>query len=266
MIRLFTDMIGRTIQLDHPPMRIVSLVPSQTELLYDLGLSDEVAGITKFCVHPHDWFRHKRRVGGTKQVDLELVRSLRPDLILANKEENEREQIEQLAASCPMWVSDIKTLADAFVMIRNIGVMTGMMNNAMAIEKDIKAGFAELTKSRLPLKVLYLIWRGPYMAAGGDTFIHDMITRIGWENVLSKTNRYPNITDADIVTLNPDLILLSSEPYPFKENHIHELEAVVPRAKIVLVDGEMFSWYGSRIVKATQYFGGLAKQVAHLYQ
>ncbi|NDC40923.1 MAG: cobalamin-binding protein [Chitinophagia bacterium] len=259
MVRLFTDMTGRTIHLDHPPVRIVSLVPSQTELLYDLGLADEVVGITKFCVHPDAWFRHKRRVGGTKQLHIEQIRELRPDLVLANKEENVREQIEELAAHYPVWVSDISNLEEALVMIRNIGVMTGMMNNAMAIERQIKSGFSTLKNNTRPLRVLYLIWRDPYITVGGDTFISDMIYRMGWINVMQDKTRYPEVTLEDIKQINPDLLLLSSEPFPFETKHFSAFSDVIPQERIRLVDGEMFSWYGSRLVHSVRYFMDLAQ-------
>jgi ABC-type Fe3+-hydroxamate transport system substrate-binding protein len=261
MTRLFTDMIGHTIRLDHPPSRIVSLVPSQTELLYDLGLSDEVVGITKFCVHPEDWFQTKKRVGGTKTADVEAIQSLRPDLIIANKEENTQQQVLHLAASYPVWTSDVKRLEDALVMIRNVAVMTGTMNIAMSMEREIKAGFARIQPTAEPKRALYLIWKNPYMAAGGDTYIHDMMGKLGFQNVLATTMRYPELTREDIVDLKPDLVLLSSEPYPFKEKHIEELGALLPTATAMLVDGEMFSWYGSRIVPATAYFQQLVHTI-----
>ncbi|MBC7553584.1 MAG: ABC transporter substrate-binding protein [Taibaiella sp.] len=257
MYRIFTDMTGRTIEVNFPLQRIVSLVPSQTELLYDLGLADEVVGITKFCVHPQDWFRDKKRVGGTKTINIDIVRSLRPDLILANKEENTKEQIEEMAKSLPVWVSDIQTMGDAMCMIRNVGVMTGMMNNAMALDREIKAGFKSIKKSQVRRRVAYFIWRDPWMCAGGDTFISDMITQMGWENVFAEDNRYPEVSDEELASLDVDLVLLSSEPFPFKEEHIAHIKALLPHTEVMLVDGEMFSWYGSRMKLASPYFNGL---------
>ena len=111
---IFTDQTGRKITLDKPPHRIISLVPSQTELLYDLGLHNEVIGITKFCVHPQEWFQHKTRVGGTRQINIDIIHELRPDLIIANKEENVKEQVEELAGYYPVWISDVKHLEAAY--------------------------------------------------------------------------------------------------------------------------------------------------------
>ncbi len=236
------------------PQRIVSLVPSQTELLYDLGLEAETVGITKFCVHPEAWFRSKARVGGTKSVHKDRVAALQPDLIIANKEENVKEQIEALKDIAPVWVSDIHTLSDALVMIETIGRLTGKLEKAKAIVTHIERDFSNLAAASIHRTALYLIWRKPWMSVGRDTFIHDMLQRIGLENVCAAQERYPELSATDITAMNPELVLLSSEPYPFKEQHIAELQQLVPDAKIILVDGEMFSWYGSRLLQSPGYF------------
>lgn len=253
MTRLFTDMTGREVAIPYPPQRIVSLVPSQTELLYDLGLDATVVGITKFCVHPEDWFRNKKRVGGTKTVHIDIVKSLRPDLIIANKEENTREQVEELAKIYPVWVSDIKTVNEGLDMITQVGDIVGKTPEAKRLAEEIKDGFGSLSANVAPLKVAYCIWKNPWMAAGGDTFISDVISRIGWQNVLSESMRYPEISPAALMGIGVDLVLLSSEPYPFKEKHIDEIKELLPDAKVLLVDGEMFSWYGSRMKPAIAY-------------
>lgn len=252
-----TDMLGREIIVPEIPRRIVSLVPSQTELLYDLDLETEVVGITKFCVHPERWFRNKPRVGGTKDVKTERVAALKPDLILANKEENVQAQIEELSQIAPVWVSDIQTLEDALRMIREVGILVGKEEKGHALATEIEASFQHLLKPEKPERVAYAIWRNPWMWAGGDTFIHDMLLRCGWENVLSETPRYPEVSLEEIAALQPDRILLSSEPYPFKEAHIAEIQTVLPNAQIQLVDGELFSWYGSRLLHSPAYFQSL---------
>ena len=237
------------------PKRIVSLVPSQTELLYDLGLEAEIVGITKFCVHPREWFRTKARVGGTKTVSIEKVKSLRPDLILANKEENVKEQIEALSEIAPVWVSNIKTFEDALEMIAQIGIFTGTEIRANAIMKKINSGFAQLeARARKTKTIAYLIWRNPWMAVGSETFINSLFPKIGLKNVFGNQDRYPEITLENLKQHNPDLILLSSEPFPFKEKHIEEVQKAIPNREILLVDGEMFSWYGSRLQLAPAYF------------
>ena len=256
MTRLFTDMIGNEVMIPYPPKRIISLVPSQTELLFELGLDIEVVGITKFCVHPNGWFRNKKRVGGTKTVHIDIIRELQPDLIIANKEENTKEQIEELASLYPTWVSNIQTIEEGLKMICAVGELTGTEEKAIATADQISNKFAGLNKAA-PKRVAYFIWRKPWMCAGGDTFISDMIKMAGWENALSDRQRYPEIQLEDMVNKNIDLVLLSSEPYPFKETHIAEIQAVLPGAKILLVDGEMFSWYGSRMKLAAAYITGL---------
>jgi ABC-type Fe3+-hydroxamate transport system substrate-binding protein len=261
MERTVIDMTGREVGVVLSPQRIVSLVPSQTELLYYLGLQDEVIGITKFCVHPEKWFREKKRIGGTKSLHLDVIKGLRPDLILANKEENNQEQIEELAKSFPVWVSDITTVNDAMCMIRNVGVLTGTMAAAIELDRVLKARYKSLNKNPNPKKVAYFIWRDPWMSVGGDTFISDMISRMGWVNVLANKFRYPHLDMGDIASLDVDLILLSSEPYPFKEQHIAEIKAVLPNVEVKLVDGEMFSWYGNRMLQAVDYLKELAGEL-----
>jgi len=240
------------------PKRIVSLVPSQTELLYDLGLEAEIVGITKFCVHPREWFRTKARVGGTKTVSIEKVKSLRPDLILANKEENVKEQIDALSAIAPVWVSVVETLEDALDMILQVGLFTGRKEKARGLVANIQTGFQQLAAKKKEIKTAaYLIWRKPWMAAGAGTFIHSLFPKLGLKNIFMERSRYPQFTLEELRALNPELILLSSEPFPFKEKHAAEIREVIPNAKILLVDGEMFSWYGSRMQLACAYFQNL---------
>jgi ABC-type Fe3+-hydroxamate transport system substrate-binding protein len=215
-------------------------------------------GITKFCVHPDEWFRSKIRVGGTKTLDLAAIRNLNPDLILANKEENTKEQIVELSRSCPVWVSDIQNVEDAICMIRNVGVLTGTMENAISLTREIKKGLSELATDPSSKRVAYLIWKGPWMAAGGDTYISDMITRMGWHNIMADRPRYPEVNLEELASLQLDMILLSSEPFPFKEKHIEEIKEVLPNVEVLLVDGEMFSWYGSRLNPALKYLKQLA--------
>lgn len=247
------DMTGREIVLDYLPQRIVSLVPSQTELLYDLGLDDRVVGISKFCVHPEEWFRNKKRVGGTKTVHLDIIDELMPDLIIANKEENTKEQIEALSAKYPVWVSDIHTFDYAMDMITRIGALTGKEQEAINIVNEIEQVFETLSKTITPKSAAYFIWYNPWMCAGGDTFISDILCKAGFENVFSDRMRYPEITLEELKEVAPEIVLLSSEPYPFKERHIKEIKAVLPDANVILTDGEMWSWYGSRLRHAVPY-------------
>ncbi|MBS1585615.1 MAG: ABC transporter substrate-binding protein [Bacteroidetes bacterium] len=256
-LRSFTDMMGRKVEVEYPPKRIVSLVPSQTELLYDLGLEAEVVGITKFCVHPESWFRAKKRVGGTKQLHLDKIRELRPDLVIANKEENLKEQIDELAKDTPMWISDIKSIDEGLQMIGAVGSLVNKEAQANSLVNDIASGFEMLQKATEVKRVAYFIWRDPWMSVGGDTFISNMIQTTGWKNVLSDMERYPEISLEETAAHKPAIVLLSSEPFPFREKHIAEVKSVMPEVEVLLVDGEMFSWYGSRMLKAIPYFSEL---------
>ena len=241
------DALGRRVILPEPPRRIVSLVPSQTELLADLGLDAETVGLTRFCVHPKGWKARKQIVGGTKNVDVERVRALAPDLVIANKEENVREQVEACAEFCPVWVTDVATVEDSLAMTRDLGHLVGRTTEAGRLANEIKAGFDALPDWP-PLRALYLIWRDPWMSVGHDTIIADVMAHAGLVNVLADRDRYPTLSGTEIGGLAPDVVLLSSEPYPFAAQHIAEVQALAPDARVVLVDGEVFSWYGSRLL------------------
>ena len=256
----FVDQMGNVVILQQPPKRIVSLVPSQTELLFYLGLKDEVVGITKFCIHPNEMFRSKTRVGGTKKYDFDKIRALNPDLIIGNKEENDQEQIEQLMKLYSVWMSDIKTLPDAMEMISMLGTIIQKEDLAKKLVQNIENAFVDLKEfsPNKKVSVAYFIWKNPYMCAGKDTFIDEVLQHCGLENVLKNSNsRYPIIEMLDLKKYNPQLILLSSEPYPFKENDINELQSVLPNTTIRIVDGEMFSWYGSRLLESSAYLKSL---------
>ena len=264
MQRSFTDQLNREILINYPPKRIVSLVPSQTELLFELGLDQEIIGLTKFCIHPIEKFAERTKIGGTKKLNIQLIRDLNPDLIIGNKEENEQSQIEELMEDYPVWMSDIYTLEDAKKSIAQIGELVDRQPEASYLNHLISAGFNDLqtlaVQNGINKKVAYLIWKKPYMLAGRDTFIDNILALNGLSNVI-KEKRYPEIELNELAKLKPDLIFLSSEPYPFKEAHLEEIRAVVPEAKVMLVDGEMFSWYGSRLVKAVQYLFQLQNEL-----
>lgn len=255
--------MNNSIRLSGIPRRIVSLVPSQTELLFDLGLGDRVVGITKFCIHPDEWYRTKKRVGGTKDVDFEKVKSLLPDLIIGNKEENDKTNIESLKEIAPVWMSDIFTLEDSLKMMTQLGEILNVQNKTTEMVYSIQVNFELFKRQSFSFfkqrpTVLYLIWRKPYLAAGKNTFIDDLLSRCGFVNFIEE-ERYPEINRTQENC--PDYIFLSSEPYPFKEIHILELQKVYPTSIIILVDGEMFSWYGSRLLKSTDYFTDLVNNL-----
>lgn len=254
----YRDQLGNEIQVSHPPQRIISLVPSQTEFLADLDLEDRVTGITKFCVHPETWRKSKTIIGGTKKFNFDVIHSLKPDLIIGNKEENYAEGIAYLQKHYPVWMSDIVTLQDALDMMRQVGELTGREVNASAIVENISQSLAAVQKLHTR-KTLYLIWKNPWMGAASGTFIHEMLSLAGLQNSLAYQTRYPELTAEAISALNPELIFLSSEPYPFKEIHVDELQQLCPAAKILLVDGEIFSWYGSRLLQFPAYLENLRR-------
>lgn len=252
----YFDQIGHEFELPLSPKRIISLVPSQTELLYDLGLGEQVVGITKFCIHPQEWFKSKARVGGTKKINFDKIAALNPDLIIANKEENTKEEIEYLQNLYPVFTSNISNLEESLIMIKSLGEIVGKTQESIQLISDIETKFKELSGVLKPKNptVLYLIWEKPYMSIGKDTFIDDMLNRCGFNNIISENKRYPEISEKELIEFRPDYIFLSSEPYPFKEKHVFEFQKIAPKSKIILVDGEYFSWYGSRLSQSSQYF------------
>lgn len=252
----FVDQMGRTLALDIPPKRIISLVPSQTELLYDVGLRAEVVGITKFCLHPAQWYRSKTRIGGTKEYHFDRIAELKPDLIIGNKEENDRAQVEALMEQYPVWMSDIYDLEDAYDMILKLGTIVDKEAAATVLVQQTRAGFTDFKLGK-KLKVVYLIWHEPIMAAASQTFIQEMLAQCGWINCLADQTRYPQLTIEILQALDPDLLLLSSEPFPFKEKHLEYYRSHLPNTTVRLVDGEAFSWYGSRLLKTQVYLQGL---------
>ena len=258
---MFIDQTGHTIIINELPKRIISLVPSQTELLFDLGLRDEIVGITKFCIHPDEWFRSKTRVGGTKQIKMDIIHQLQPDLILANKEENVKEQIEELRNNYPVWTSDIDDLPSAYDMIGKIGAIIGKKDIADEMVNNIKEKFSTLKPKTINPKTCYLIWREPYMTIGADTFIHSLLSLAGFDNLFRNETRYPETTIDYLTNSGCEVLLLSSEPFPFKQKHVDELQPFLPNTKIILVDGEMFSWYGSRLLKSQKYLESLHKMI-----
>lgn len=258
------DQCGRHVVLKHRPGRIVSLVPSQSYLLHCLGLDSRVVGITRFCVHPDNWKREKSLVGGTKRIDVERIKALSPDLVIANKEENDRELVQELEiAGIPVWVSDIGNMESALEMIRMVGRITDSAQKAEELATAIDSNFGELRKLHFG-SCLYFIWKDPWMAAGGDTFIGDMLRKSGFENAIDRAARYPALDPEEVALLNPQYILLSSEPYPFGANEVAFWKDRLPAARVVLVNGEMFSWYGPSMLGFADYIAGLKNSMTEI--
>ncbi|WP_421918136.1 ABC transporter substrate-binding protein [Marinifilum sp.] len=257
-----TDGLGREVIIPFPPKRIIPAVPSTTEFLFDLGLEDKVISRTKFCRYPKDKIKRLPNIGGPKNLYVDKINLLHPDLILVNEEENNKAEVEALMESFPVYVSKVRNYEEALENILNTGKITGTEPKAFEITNQIRSNFAKIPKGEKSLKVLYLIWRKPFMAVGRNSFIHSMLEMCGFENVLEDPQeRYPNLSEDDIKNLNPDLVLLSSEPYPFEEINKKEMEDLLPDAKVELVDGEMFSWYESHMLQAADYFINLIKKV-----
>lgn len=244
------------------PQKIISLVPSISELLYELNLAKETVGITKFCIHPSIWYHTKEKIGGTKNLQIEKIKCLQPDLIIANKEENTKEQVEILARLFPVYLTDVNNYEEAIKMIEDVGKITSRVADAVQLTKVIQSGFNLIKKPFKQIKTVYFIWKDPYMSVGGDTFINDMMSRLGLQNIFGHYKRYPEVTLQNVISAKPQLILLSSEPYPFKQKHITEIQAYLPNTKILLVDGEMFSWYGSRMKYMPEYFNNLLTEIS----
>lgn len=233
-------------------MKVVSLVPSITEALFDLGLTEnEVIGRTKFCIHPKEKVKNVAIIGGTKNINIEKIKALQPDLILANKEENIKEQVEALMEDFKVVVTNIETIEDNYYLLKNLGLLFNKEERAQQFNLKTYEVLNQ-TKVDSTIKAAYLIWKNPYMTIGSDTFIHRILSEIGFENIFKNKTRYPQIQVEDLA--EADVIMLSSEPFPFKEKHIEEFKEFYPDKKIMIVDGEAFSWYGTHIAKCENYF------------
>ncbi|REE27234.1 ABC-type Fe3+-hydroxamate transport system substrate-binding protein [Winogradskyella pacifica] len=253
----YIDQLKREIQLNKTPKRIISLVPSQTELLVDLGLESSIVGVTKFCVHPKHLRMSKAVVGGTKKINIEKIKALRPDIILCNKEENTKEIIESLEEIAPIHVSDVYNLDDCFELIKMYGEIFNIERTTSTLVANIqleREAFQITLQNTDKLKVAYFIWKKPWMIAASENFIDAMIKESGFVNVFKDDKRYPEVDLSNPKLKEADLIFLSSEPFPFKEEHVLELKAQFPEKTIKIVDGELFSWYGSRVLKSYSYF------------
>lgn len=244
--------------------RIISLVPSQTELLVDLGLEDNIVGITKFCIHPKHLLKEKTVVGGTKNIKIDVIKSLKPDIILCNKEENTKEIVEACQEIAYTHVSDIFTLTDAQKLIIEYGVFFNKEDSAkqMVKELDLKiTDFKNFMLTKKEKKVAYFIWKNPWMVAANHTFINHLLELNKLKNVYNNLQRYPEVDIQLLTEDNTDYILLSSEPYPFKQKHILEIKAHTKAPTPILINGEFFSWHGSRLLKAFDYFKQLHNSI-----
>ncbi|TXK86170.1 ABC transporter substrate-binding protein [Paenibacillus sp. N3.4] len=258
-MKTWEDHLQRKVSFRFPPNRIISLCPSITETLYALQLSDRIVGRTRYCIHPANQIQQATIVGGTKQVKVDVIAQLKPDLIIAEKEENPKEMVENLAKQFPVYVTNVEQYDDALHMIRDLGVICNREEPAESMVKEISKEF----QSFQPInqgRVAYVIWKNPYMVAGHRTYIDSMLEKFGFTNVFKdRPERYPSVTIEEFQRAQPDFIFLSSEPYPFKDIHKNVFVENVPGARTILVDGEIFSWYGTHMLKAADYANLLIK-------
>lgn len=245
-------------------MKIISLVPSLTETLFDLGLENQVIGRTKFCIHPQEKVKSIPRFGGTKNPNIQGIITACPDLVIANKEENNKVDVECLIqAGIDVLVTDINNYDTALEALLQIGTATDKLSEAQELKSAIEREFDTICPLDKKRNAAYFIWKNPYMTVGKDTYIHDMLDRCGFKNVFESESRYP-VTDLDKLTdLDTEIILLSSEPYPFKNKDLEEVKSKID-IPTVIVDGEYFSWYGSRMINAPKYFNSLIKTIKNM--
>jgi iron complex transport system substrate-binding protein len=264
-MKILIDQLNTSHTFEVTPKRIISLVPSQTELLFDLGLEESIVGITKFCIHPYHLKSIKTIVGGTKQVKYDKIKTLLPDIIICNKEENTLEMVEELRKICTVWITDIITIEDNLKMIYDFGQLFDKRTESQKWMDKINfayLNFQNFVKDKTIQKAAYFIWANPYMAAGGDTFINALLKLNKFQNIYENQGRYPEISIQKMrIQGDPDVVFLSSEPFPFKEEHAFEIGRFTHHATTVFVDGEMFSWYGSRLLKAFDYFKELHQKL-----
>jgi len=243
------------------PQRIISLVPSLTELIFDLGLEDRLVGRTRFCVHPKEKVEDIPIIGGTKNPRLDNIRDLNPDYIIANKEENRPQDVKNLMDDFKTNITEIATIEDALITIHELGLDLGAREQAEQLIKDIQKRL-EQRPDESELRTVYMIWKDPWMTVGGDTYIHDVLEHWNMPNVFGNKSRYPKLNLNELQSYNPDLVLLSSEPYPFKEKHMAQVEEACPAARVLLVEGEWFSWYGSHMKHAFEHLNGWRRTIA----
>lgn len=247
----FLDQMHNNIQLPDNPQRIISLVPSITELLFDLGLDEEIVGVTDYCILPEEKVRTRTKIGGVKKFKFQIIDDIRPDLIIGNREENYPEGIYRLQERYPVWMSDITSITDALWMIKEIGTIVNRSSKAGDLIREIKEGLDNLPKFP-SIPTAYLIWKDPFMVAARQTFINEMMKKCGFRNIFNKMNRYPKIELNKLVGAN--LLLLSSEPYSFEDSDVNFFVTNFPGSIVKKIDGKIFSWYGSHMRKAPGYF------------
>ena len=261
------DASGVVVTLSTPPRRIVSLIPSITEILFALGLGDAVVGCTVYCTQPPDGVSAKTRIGGEKNPKLDMIRDLHPDLVVANVEENVRSHVDTLRAwGIPVYVTYPRTVVEGIRLISELGQLAGAAQRGAEMARALEARLAETRArqaGRAPARVFCPIWRNPYMTINSDTYMHDMLATCGGDNVFGGLpQRYPQVDPADVARERPDVILLPDEPYRFRRAHLADFSAypdipALQDGRVHLIDGKLLSWYGPRIAQALAELPGM---------
>lgn len=251
-MKVFVDALRREVPMPFPPKRIVSLSPAITETMFHLGLEEEIVGRTRFCIHPEDKVEKAMNVGGTKDMKIERIKALDPHLIIAEKEENTKEMVEELERFFPVYVFQIESIKDALQMIKTLGRLTNRSMQANQMVLNIKQNFKQLPKVN-SLRIAYIIWQNPYMVVGEPTYINSLLSYMGFENpFIFFDGRYPEVSIKDLQSTNLDYIFLATEPFPFDKKHLDEFQKLLPNTTPLIVDGEKF-WYGYKMLEATEY-------------
>ena len=253
-MKTVTDQLGRTVTYPYPPKKIVSFAPAITETLFSLNLQEHIVGRTRFCIHPKGIVEKAVNVGGTKDLKMERIHALQPDLIVVEKEENTKEMVEELEQHYPVYAFEVQTVEDALTMIATLGTIVDRTIEADALVHDIRSAFTAFPKLYEKKRVAYVIWQNPYMVVGKHTYIQSLLAQLGFYNpFIEFEGRYPTVTEAEFRAAKLDYVLLATEPFPFQEKHIPTFEKLTNGAKTVIVDGEMF-WYGVKMLEAIPYF------------
>lgn len=259
-MKTVTDHLGREISFSFPPKKIVSFAPAITQTLYSLQLDDEIVGRTRFCKYPQDKVAKALNVGGTKDFKIDRIHSLKPDLIIMEKEENTEEMVKELEKHYPVYVFEIQSVDNAFRMITDLGTITDRNLQAESLSNGIRAMLDTLPRQFKGEKAAYVIWQCPYMVAGNRTYINSVLETLGFENPFTTyEGRYPTVTEKDFAQEHLDYIFLATEPFPFQESHVEQFKEQFPDAIVKRIDGEMF-WYGAMMLDAVPYFTSFFKQ------
>ncbi len=265
------DDLGFKLDLPAQPRRIVSLVPSWTETLFAFGAAGAIVGVTRFCVEPADAVAAVPKIGGTKNPDIKAILDLKPDLVIANAEENRREDIEKLRiGGAAVFTTYPRTVASAVESILKLGNVVGRSAEAGAMTREIVKSVSEIETglgawSKLRFRVFCPVWKNPWIAFNGDTYAHDVLRMVGFNNIYATAgDRYPRVTLDEALDLRPDYVLLPDEPYEFSAKDVEELKPLLPPAlsrRVVLINGRDLHWYGARMVHGLKTLSALLSRV-----